>query len=43
MENFIFREVDAAPKALIFELSELHDYSQTYVLLILLAREFLAF
>ena len=35
---------DAARKGLIFELSALHDYgySQTYVLLIFFAREFLA-
>ena len=35
---------DAAPKGLIYELSALHDYgySQTYVLLIFLTREFLA-
>ena len=35
---------DAAPKGLIFELLALHDYgySQTYVLLIFLTREFLA-
>ena len=35
---------DATPKGLIFELSALHDYSysQTYVFLIFLAKEFLA-
>ena len=36
---------DAGPKGLIFELSALHDYSycQTYVILIFLTKEFLAF
>ena len=35
---------DAAPKRLIFELPALHNYgySQTYILLIFLTREFLA-
>ena len=36
---------DVAPNGLIFELSSLHDcgYCQSYVLLIFLTREFLAF